>query len=120
MTVRYQAHPSMFKSRPLVFILCVILIPAVVGIVALFVWWLFNRATTVTVGEERIALDRGLLSKEHTEIELSSIRTVKIDQSLLDRLLDVGTLRIYTAGDTPELEMKGLPEPTRLREVLRP
>jgi uncharacterized membrane protein YdbT with pleckstrin-like domain len=120
MSVRYQAHPSMFKSHPFLFILCVILIPAVVGVIALIVWWLFNRATTVTVGEERISLDRGLLSKEHTEIELSSIRTVKIDQSLLDRMLDVGTLRIYTAGDTPELEMKGLPEPAKLREVLRP
>ncbi len=71
-------------------------------------------------GDEGKAKIIDLLSKEHTEIELSSIRTVKIDQSLLDRMLDVGTLRIYTAGDTPELEMKGLPEPAKLREVLRP
>ncbi|WP_018699396.1 PH domain-containing protein [Amorphus coralli] len=119
MPPRYQAHPSMFKSHPLLFILCVILIPAVIGIVALVVWWLFNRATTVTVDDDRISLDKGLLAKEHTEIELSSIRTVKIDQSLLDRILDVGTLRVYTAGDVPELQMKGLPEPARLREVLR-
>lgn len=120
MTIRYQANPSMFKSRPLTFLLCVILIPVGIGIVALLIWWLINRATTVTVDEDRIALDKGLLAKEHTEIELSSIRTVKVDQSLLDRMLDVGTLRIYTAGDKPELEMKGLPDPADLRAALRP
>lgn len=119
MSVRYQANPSMFRSRPLTFIICVILIPVGVGILALLIWWLFNRATTITVDDERIALDKGLLAKEHTEIELDSIRTVKVDQSLFDRILDVGTLRIYTAGDQPELQMKGLPNPSDLREALR-
>ncbi|MDQ0317451.1 PH domain-containing protein [Amorphus orientalis] len=120
MPVRYQAHPSMFKSRPLTFILCVILIPLGIGIVALVVWWLIHRTTTVTVDGDRVALDRGILSKEHTEIELQSIRTVKVDQSLPDRLLNVGTLRIYTAGDRPEMEVKGLPDPEALRAALRP
>ncbi|MEW5421668.1 PH domain-containing protein [Amorphus sp. 3PC139-8] len=120
MTVRYSAHPSMFRSRPLTFLLCIVLIPVGIGIVALLVWWLFHRATTLTVDDDRVILDRGLISKEHIEIELSSIRTVKIDQSLLDRLLDSGTLRVYTAGDTPELQMKGLPDPAGLRQAMRP
>lgn len=120
MPVRYQAHPSMFRSKPLLFILCVILIPVGIGIVALVVWWMIHRTTTVTVDDDRVALDRGLLSKEHTEIELDSIRTVKVDQSVLDRLMNVGTLRIYTAGDRPEMEIKGLPDPEDLRSALRP
>lgn len=109
----------MFADEPGYFILAVLLIPLVVGIVWLVGWYIKIRCTQLTVGDERVMLSRGVFAKERLEIELSSIRTVEIDQTFVDRIFNCGILKIYTAGDAPELVQKGMPEPERLRAALR-
>lgn len=119
MTPLYQEHPTMFADEPGKFILACLLIPFVIGIFWLGWWFITNRSTVVTVDEERITLRRGILSKENIEVEMPSIRTVKVDQSFVDRIFNCGILRVYTAGDQPDLQQGGLPDPQRLRTVLR-
>lgn len=109
----------MFADEPGYFILAVLLIPIGVGIIWLIVWYIKVRCTLITVGDERILLSRGVFAKERLEIELESIRTVEVDQTLVDRIFNCGILKIYTAGDDPELTQKGLPDPERLRSALR-
>lgn len=109
----------MFADEPVQFIVAVLLIPLVIGIVWLAWWYLKHRTTTLTVADDRVTLSRGILSKERIEIELDRIRSVQIDQTLTDRLFDCGVVRIYTAGDRPEIEMRGMPDPERLRIALR-
>lgn len=109
----------MFADEPGYFILAVLLIPVVVGIVWLIGWYVKTRCTLLTVGDERLTLSRGVFAKERMEIELSSIRTVEVDQSFVDRIFNCGILKIYTAGDAPELTQKGMPDPQRLRSALR-
>lgn len=109
----------MFADEPGKFILAVLLIPVGIGIVWLLWWYIVVRNTLVTVGEERVLLSRGVFNKERLEIELESIRTVEIEQTLVDRIFNVGILKIYTAGDRPELKQGGLPDPERLRSALR-
>lgn len=116
---RYQEHPRMFADDPGKFILAVLLVPLGVGIVWLIAWYIKNRCILLTVGEERVLLSRGVFAKERIEIELDSIRTVEIDQTFVDRIFNVGILKIYTAGDAPELMQKGMPDPERLRSALR-
>jgi len=95
------------------------LVITIAGLVWLLVWYIKNRCTLVTVGDERILLSQGVFAKERIEVELSSIRTVEIDQTLVDRIFNVGILKIYTAGDRPELKQGGMPDPERLRSALR-
>jgi uncharacterized membrane protein YdbT with pleckstrin-like domain len=61
----------------------------------------------------------GLLNKKYIEINMGSIRTTKIEQTLLQRLLNAGKVEIFTAGDYPELSINGLPDPHRLRDVIK-
>jgi uncharacterized membrane protein YdbT with pleckstrin-like domain len=116
---RYQEHPRMFADEPGKFVLACVLIPVGVGIVWLFIWWLRVRTTLLTVGDERVLLTRGIFNKERLEIELQSIRTVRIDQTFVDRIFNCGVLNIYTSGDKPELIVHGMPDPERLRSALR-
>jgi len=116
---RYQAHPQMFADEPGLFILAVLLVPVGIGIVWLLVWWIRLRCTLLTVGDDRVRLSRGVFAKERIEVELESIRSVRIDQTFFDRIFNCGILKIYTAGDRPEIMQKGLPDPTRLRGALR-
>lgn len=118
-TVRYAEHPRMFADEPGKFILMVLLIPLVIGIVWGLAWYIKTRCTKLVVLDDRVQLKRGVFSTERFEVELASIRTVQIDQTFVDRIFNCGILKIYTAGDKPELMVGGMPDPERLRGALR-
>ena len=120
MPPRYDASPAVFRDYPLRFLLCLILIPVFgLGLVLLLGWWIVARSTRMTVDEVRATLTSGILSKQVIEVQLSSIRTVKIDKTLVDRIFDVGTVSVFTSGDAPELVVKGMPDPEALAKALR-
>ncbi|RAI00044.1 hypothetical protein DLJ53_20180 [Acuticoccus sediminis] len=118
-TPLYNEHPTMFADEPGKFILACLLIPFVVGIVWLLVWYIVNRSTLVTVDDERVTLRRGVFNKESIEVEMSSIRTVRVDQTFVDRIFNCGILKVYTSGDAPDIDQGGLPDPDTLRTALR-
>lgn len=115
----YAEHPAMFKNHPLGFILAVLLIPVAVGILILLWWYLQAKSSKLTVFENVILFEQGLLSKERAEVSTSIVRTVRIKQSFFNRIFGVGTVSIYTAGDNPEIVAHGLPDPDRIRELVK-
>ena len=119
MTSQYAEHPAMFRNNPLGFILAVILVPVAIGILILMVWYLRCRSTKLEINGNEVILEKGLLSKERTELSVSGIRTVKINQSFFNRLFKVGTVSIYTAGDNPEIQAAGMPRPEVFRELVK-
>jgi uncharacterized membrane protein YdbT with pleckstrin-like domain len=118
--VLYDEHPAMFKNNPLGFILSLILIPVFgLGLLILLWWYLQTKSSRLLVGDSEILFEQGLLSKERSEISISSVRTIRVKQSFFNRLFGVGTLEIYTAGDNPEIIATGMPEPNRIRELIK-
>ena len=120
MTVLYSENPVMFKNNPIGFIVEVILIAEFgLGLLILLAWYVKTKALKLTVTEHDIVLEKGLLSKEHSEINIDSIRTIRVKQSFFNRIFGVGTIEIFTAGDNPELVAAGMPEPNRVRELVK-
>ncbi|BFM08619.1 PH domain-containing protein [Halioxenophilus aromaticivorans] len=119
MQAKYSESPAMFKAHPFGFILAVVLIPVVVGAVILLIWYLKNRSTVVEVDEKDLVLVQGFLSKDRTEISLDNIRSIKVHQSVFDRIFNVGKISVFTAGDEPEVKVEGLPDPDRLRKLVK-
>ena len=118
-TVIYDAHPAMFRAHPFWFLGYIILIPAFeLGIVLLLYWYVQTRATRLTVTDSEIVYARGILRKARTEVSLKHIRSVNITQGFLNRLLRVGTLEVFTAGDQPEFTVPGIPLPGTVREAI--
>lgn len=116
----YSEHPAMFKNNPFGFIAGLLLIPVFgVGILILLWWYLQCKASKLTVKEHDILYETGLLSKSRAEFSISGIRTVRVNQSFFNRIFGVGTIQIYTAGDLPEIEAKGMPEPNQVRELIK-
>lgn len=115
----YAEHPAMFKNNPLGFILAVLLIAVGVGIIILLWWYLQTKASKLTVFENEILFEKGLLSKERSEVNLGIVRTVRVKQSFFNRIFGVGTVEIFTAGDNPEIVAKGMPDPNRIRELIK-
>lgn len=120
MSELYSEHPVMFKNNPLGFILCLILIPVGgIGLLILLTWHLKNKASKLSVNSNEILFEKGLLSKERSEVNLASVRTTKVKQSFFNRIFGVGTIEIYTAGDSPEIIASGMPDPNKIRELIK-
>jgi uncharacterized membrane protein YdbT with pleckstrin-like domain len=116
----YDESPSMFRSHPIGFILAVALIPAFgLGILVLLYWYAKSKSTRLRIIGDEIELERGLLSKSRVDIDLKKIRSVHVDQTLLQRLFGVGSLQFYTTGDEPEFVLSGMPDPNRVRDHIK-
>ena len=118
MSELYSEHPAMFKTNPLGFILSILLVPFGIGLLILLAWHLQNKASKLSVSDNEILYEKGLLSKERSEFSISSVRTVKVKQSFFNRIFGVGAVEIYTSGDKPEIVVTGLPDPNNIRELI--
>ncbi len=117
--VVYEAHPAMFRAHPFWFIGGVVLIPVFgIGILLLLYWYIHTRQTALTVTENELLYEKGILSKDRTSVSLKHIRSVHVTQGFLNRLLGVGTIQISTAGDQPEFTVKDMPDPGEIREAI--
>lgn len=117
--VLYEEHPSLIRTHPLGTVIAIILIPVGIGILILLYWYLTMKADKLTIKDDEVIWTHGLLSKTYVEINMSSIRTTRVEQSLLQRMLNAGKLEIYTAGDEPELTVNGMPNPDKIRELIK-
>lgn len=68
---------------------------------------------------DRVALERGLFTKEHREFFIRDIRSIDVDQTILERLVGIGDLTISTAAtvDAAE-EIPGVPAPMKIKDLL--
>ena len=142
----YDAHPSMIRSRPFTSLLALALIPAGIGValsggklvpeaapvagviglaiaalafLTLLSWYVRAKTDHLVIKDDEIVWTHGLLNKGYTEISMASVRTTRIRQTLMQRILNVGDVEIYTAGDNPELVVKGLPDPDEIRRQIK-
>ncbi len=61
-----------------------------------------RSATEMAVTNRRVLVKVGLLTRRSTEIMLSKIESVSVDQSMLGRMLSFGTIMVRGVGGTPE------------------
>ena len=115
----YSENPPMFKNNPLGFIMALLLVPAGVGVVIFLIWHLKNKAQKLVVTEYEVIYERGLLNKVHSEISIDGIRTVRVRQSFFNRIFGTGNIELFTAGDHPEVIATGMPDPGRVREIIK-
>ena len=115
----YDENPSMFRNRPVEFIVTVILCAVVVGFVIFLVWWLRCKGTQLTITSDRTRLRKGILSKSITEVWHQDVRNVQLNQTFFQRLLGVGSLGISSAGQAGlEISVSGIPDPEQVKDLI--
>lgn len=137
--ILYEAHPSMIRMNPFSTVLAILAVPVAAfgsvlfgpplalalipiaggAILLLLYWYVSTKQDHLTIKEDEIVWEHGLINKKYTEINMSSVRTARVSQNLLQRILNAGDIEIYTAGDQPELVVRGLPDPNAIREHIK-
>lgn len=98
------------------FIACVLILPIPVAI-----WkWLDTKYQTYTLTTQRLRFERGVLNKTIDEIELYRIKDTQLHQTVIDRMLGIGTIEILSSDETnPRLFLPKIGSPAGVREQLR-
>jgi membrane protein YdbS with pleckstrin-like domain len=115
----YSASPSMFRNNPVMFVVCILLSLVVIGLIMLLVWYLRCYGTRLTITNKRTKLRTGILSKQINEVYHRDVRNVRLSQTFLQRIFDVGSLEISSAGQADvEIAVSGMPSPEKMKAII--
>jgi uncharacterized membrane protein YdbT with pleckstrin-like domain len=77
----------------------IVAVVLVVFIVTLIAGFIRRVQTTYTITNQRLTIHTGILSKELHETRLERVQNVNSNQSLIQRILQIGTVTFDTAGE---------------------
>ncbi len=78
------------------------------------------RSTLYTITNQRVMIERGLLTKSLSEIDLRYVDDTQSFQGVIDRILGIGNVTIIsTDKSTPVCVLNGVRDPRALREMIR-
>lgn len=94
------------------------LICFLVGAALLCIGLLKRNVTEMAVTNKRVIVKTGLTERRTTEILLSRIESVVVDEPAMGRILGYGTVIVRGTGGTPEIFEK-IQHPLKLREQVQ-
>lgn len=95
-------------------------ISIIVGAIVAAVPMIIVKRIKYRITNYRIDREIGLLSKKIDTLELWHVEDIQFNQSMLDRILRVGTITVYTHDDTTRtLDLQSLPNPRVIFDNLK-
>jgi len=67
---------------------------------------------------KRVISKKGIISRNASEMNLSSIESVNVDQGIIGRILDFGTLKISGRGTTT-VDFENIDGPVKVRKLIQ-
>ncbi len=78
-----------------------------------FQWWV----TEIAVTDRRVIYKKGFIRRQTNEMNMDKVESVKIDQSIIGRMLDYGNVKILGTGEGFET-LRTIPSPIELRNSI--
>lgn len=75
----------------------------------------FNKAT---VTGDRLRYEIGTTSKTTRNIQLSKVQDIRVDQGVLQRMVNIGNISIETSGETSRLTIPNVDSPQKVCDDL--
>ena len=67
---------------------------------------------------ERVISKKGIISRNVSEMNLSSIESVNVDQGIIERIINVGSLKISGRGTT-SVNFSSIDDPIKVRKLIQ-
>ena len=90
---------------------------ALVAVVLLVKEWLQWWITEIAVTNRRVIYKRGLIRLQTNEMNMDKVESVQVNQSILGRMFDFGTVRILGTGEGFEA-LQTIAGPIKLRNSI--
>ena len=95
----------------------VLLLPAFgLGLVLLLAAWIRRRTTELAITDKRVIAKFGLVRRDTIELNLHKIESVQVNQTVMARILNYGSLVISGAGNPMEA-IDGIADPMSFRRA---
>lgn len=113
--IQYRANVSIWSLLPL-FIFGLILLPFF-GVGLLFWIWAAIRyfTTEMAVTDRKVIAKTGFISRNTIELLLSKVESIRVDQSILGRMLNYGSI-VVAGGGNPQAPIPGIASPLEFRK----
>jgi len=108
----YNSHDKLMDKPP-----WLMAIPALLLIVPIKKH-ISTRLFRMTIGADRLTLDRGLLSRYSRTIDLAKIQDVTVQQSVWQRIFGMGDVSLETAGEAGQIAIHGIDRAREVRDII--
>jgi uncharacterized membrane protein YdbT with pleckstrin-like domain len=99
------------------FALGVVLLPAFgLGLIFLIKAYVRYKTTELAITTKRVIVKFGLIRRSTIEININKVESIQVDQEILGRLFNFGTLVIAGAGN-PQAPIAGISGPMEFRKA---
>lgn len=91
-----------------------------IGLIFIIYAILDQRTRVFTHTTRKVMAKVGIISRKTHEVAIRDIRSINMNQSILERLFGLGTVQIGSAGTGGvEVEFKGIKNPAKVRDQIR-
>jgi uncharacterized membrane protein YdbT with pleckstrin-like domain len=88
-------------------------------VLVLIVGFVRRLATTYTITNQRLHIHRGIVARKLQQTRIERVQNVNINQSVLERLLQVGKVDFDTAGtDDADFSFAGVSQPEHVMQAV--
>ena len=108
----FAAGAALMQITAIVFFVLVVVSAAY----AWFVRWI----TEIAVTDRRIIYKRGFITRHTAEMNMDKVSSVDVDQSILGRLLDYGSVHVLGTGGSASPDRDRVPGIEHLRQIAQP
>lgn len=114
--VMYTGHISLWSLAPMIF-MGVITLPFLgLGLIFFLMAAITYKTTEVAFTNKRVIAKFGFISRRTIEINSDRVESIQVDQGILGRIFDFGTLIISGAGN-PQAPIPGISDPMHFRRA---
>jgi uncharacterized membrane protein YdbT with pleckstrin-like domain len=112
----YTGHISVWSLVPMI-LLGLLLLPLFgLGLIFWTIAFVRYKSTEVAITNKRVIAKFGFIRRKTIEMSLAKVESVQVDQGLLARLFDFGTLVVSGAGN-PQAPIPGISDPMSFRRA---
>src|SRR5215204_4503535 len=82
----------------------------------LIIGWLKRISTRYAITDRRLRIQRGIVSRDVEEARIERVQNVNVRQSILERILQVGTIDFDTASNRADdtFQFRGIAQPEKI------
>ncbi len=80
----------------------IVLLPVFIGVLFLISAVIARMSTEMAVTNKRVIIKAGLISRRTVEMNLSKVENIGVDQGIVGRILNYGTITVVGTGGTRE------------------